>query len=128
MPSDRVIGLFFAAIFSVVWLWPLLDVPRSFNWWALGVSCAFLLMAFLWPTALRPLNHIWMGVGRVFQLVFPPVFLTAFYWLFFTPIAVVTRVLSRPELDLRWKAKKAETWWVERRVAGPPPQSISKQY
>ena len=129
MPKDRTIGLFFAAVALVLGLLPLLGSPPSVGRGALATGGAFALVALIRPGLLRPLNHLWMGLGRVFQRIFPPVFMTVFYWIVFTPIAVTTLISSRTKpVDLRWKDDDCESWWELRETPGPPPETVSRQY
>ncbi|MDH3691943.1 MAG: hypothetical protein OEU36_21085 [Gammaproteobacteria bacterium] len=128
MPSDRTVGVFFAAIFLAIGLLPLFgETPSVWRGWLL-TGGIFAFVALARSSLLRPINHLWMGLGRAFNRFFPVVFLTLFYWLIFTPVGILTRLGSKKVVDLRWKAEDCESWWEVRAKPGPPPETISKQY
>src|SRR5207247_3332176 len=63
-PSDRGFGLTIAAVCGVIGAVRLV-LGRSYAEWWLAAAAALLTFAFAWPTALAPLNRLWLRLGLV---------------------------------------------------------------
>lgn len=124
--SDRAFGLVFGAVFLLIALWPLL-ATRPPRWWAVAASAAFLLVAWLAPTLLRPLNRLWLRLGLLLHQITSPVILGILFFVFFAPMGLVMRLFGKDLLRLRID-KQASSYWIERQPPGPPPESLSKQF
>ena len=72
--SDRSFGLFFAAFFLIVALWPLIRT-EPVRWWALAVGAIFTVLALLWTPALAPFNKLWLKLGLLLYTIVNPVVL-----------------------------------------------------
>ena len=124
--SDRSFGLVFTAFFALVWLLPLWS-SRPVRWWALAVSAAFLLAAWVKPEVLAPLNRVWATFGRLLNKITNPVVLGLLFFGVFTPFGWVSRVFGRDALRLKFD-KQASTYWLPRQPPGPEPGSMSRQF
>jgi hypothetical protein len=125
--SNRSLGLVFAVVFAAVALLPLLRglPPRK---WALAVSGAFALAAWLAPAVLAPLNRFWTGLGLALHRITNPIVLGLLFYGVFTPLGLFyRRVLGKDFLKLKRDAG-ADTYWIERRPPGPPPESMLNQF
>jgi hypothetical protein len=116
--SDRHFGLAFAVIFGlvagVVWF-----VNGSYQYWAVVVAAAFLLLALVHPVLLLPLNRLWMRLGHGIGLVTNTVLLGAFYFLIVTPFGWALRLLSKDPMQRR-ASREADSYFVPvRRHADP---------
>ena len=56
--SNRVFGLVFFVVFTLVSCWPLL-FGHPLRWWTLPPAAIFLGLALLAPQVLTPLNRAW---------------------------------------------------------------------
>lgn len=124
--SDRSFGLVFTAVFLIVGFWPLLS-GNAIRLWALAVSAVFLALALLRPTLLHPLNRAWMRFGMLLHRVVSPVIMAVMFYLVFTPVGVVMRLLGKDPLRLRME-REAETYWISRTPPGPDPRTMPKQF
>ena len=124
--SDRAFGLVFAALFAIIGLWPLLDVamPRI---WALVICGAFLLVAWLRPRLLRPLNRMWMRFGLLLHRIVNPLLMGLIFYTTVTPIGLVMRILGKDPLGLRF-SKELKSYWIARQPPGPAPDSMRHQF
>ena len=125
--SNRSLGFVFAVFFAGVALLPLLGglPPRK---WALAVSGAFALAAWLAPAILAPLNRFWTWLGLVLHRVTNPIVLGLLFYGVFTPLGLFyRRVLGKDFLKLKQDAE-ADTYWIERQPPGPPPESMLNQF
>ena len=124
--SDRSFGLFIAAFFLIVALWPLIRT-EPVRWWALGVAAIFVVLALLWTPALAPLNKLWMKLGLLLYTIVSPVVLGLLFYLTVTPIALLMRLLRKDPLRLR-REPDATSYWIDRTPPGPTPESMKNQF
>lgn len=126
MGSDRSFGLVFAAVFAIVALLPLKDggEPRL---WAGAIAAAFLVAAFVFPKALKPLNKLWFLIGMALHHVVTPLVMGLLFFVTVTPIALVMRVMGKDPLRLN-RDGKAASYWINRTPPGPAPDSMRRQF
>ncbi len=124
--SNRVFGLVFAAVFTMIGLWPLVQVA-GVRLWALAVAVVFLATAVIRPAFLTPLNRLWTRFGLLLHAVVNPVVMGLLFYLMITPTAYVMRWLGKDHLNLRWDPA-AKSYWIERRPPGPAPESMKNQF
>lgn len=72
--SARSFGLWFSAIFTIAGLLPL-RTGGAVRLWAIGVGCAFLVLALAVPAVLQPLNVVWGKFGLLLGRVMNPIVL-----------------------------------------------------
>jgi hypothetical protein len=126
VPSDRSVGIVFAAFFAAVAVWPLLS-SRPFRLWAAVAAAAFLGAVLLFPSVLHPLNRIWTALGLAIGRVIEPVVTTVLYFAVFTPWGLLLRALGKDLLQLRYDSR-ASSYWIPRKPPGPPPETMSNQF
>ena len=124
--SNRTFGMVLAAFFALIGLLPLLR-GHPLRLWALPMSGIFLLAALVAPAILTPLNRVWTALGTLLHKITNPIILGVFFYLVFTPFGSVLRLLGKDFLRLRLDAD-AESYWILREPAGPPPESIANQF
>ncbi|MCH8096602.1 MAG: hypothetical protein IID53_05950 [Proteobacteria bacterium] len=124
--SDRTLGLVFAVIFLIVGLAPLAG-GAGVRIWALILAAVFVVLAIAWPASLGPLNRIWTKFGLLLHKFMSPLVMGVIFYLSVTPIGVFLRVIGKTTLGLR-PDPKMETYWIERRPPGPPPETMKNQF
>lgn len=124
--SNRSFGLVFAAVFLLLALVPLLH-KRPIRLWAIVVCVLFAFTAFLWSSALGPLNRIWMRVGMAMNTVMSPVVTSALFFGVFTPAAVIRRWFDGDSLGLRYDPNRV-TYWISHESTGSTPASMTRQF
>jgi Saxitoxin biosynthesis operon protein SxtJ len=124
--SDRQFGVVIGLFLVVVSLWPLLWRGRT-RTAVLMVAAAVLLTAALAPFLLHPLNRAWTMLGALLGRIVNPVAMAALFYLVFTPVGLLLRLLGKDPLRLRWDAA-APTYWIERQPPGPPPETMANQF
>ena len=127
LPSERSFGLVFAAVFTIVGLWPLVwrwDEPR---WWSLAVAAGFVVIAYAAPRVLRPLNIVWFRLGLLLHKVVSPLVMGAVFFLCMTPIGLLMRALGKRPLPLRGDPR-VSSYWIVRDPPGPAPDTLKNQF
>ena len=124
--SNRSFGIVFTVVFAVIALLPLRR-GGDIRWWSLGISAAFLLLALLLPGVLQPLNRAWFKFGLLIAKITNPIILGAMFYLVFTPIAFVCRLLGKDFLRLA-PEPGAGSYWIPREPPGPAPESMRNQF
>jgi hypothetical protein len=124
--SDRVFGLVFTGAFCVIAAWPLWHA-QSPRWWALGVAVIFLVVALTRPALLAGLNRQWMKLGILLGKVVSPVALGVLFYGALTPLGAIMRLTGKDPLRLK-RATSTESYWINRKPPGPPPNSMTNQF
>ncbi len=124
--SNRAFGLVFAAVFTIIGLWPLVHVA-GVRLWALAVAVVFLAIAIIRPAFLTPLNRLWTRIGVLLHAVVNPMVMGILFYFMITPTGYVMRLLGKDHLNLRWDPA-AKSYWIERRPPGPAPKTMKNQF
>jgi hypothetical protein len=124
--SERAFGIVFAAVFA---LFGSLSVVRgSMYWLALyPVAGAFLIVAFVAPRMLAPLNQIWFRVGLAMHKIVSPAIMAVLFYLAVTPTGLIMRALGRDLIRLR-RDPDALSYWIRRDPPGPSGDSMRNQF
>jgi hypothetical protein len=124
--SDRSFGIVMSVAFAILallngWhggrLWP----------WTGGLAILFLALAFFCPTALHWPNRLWLKFGLLIHKVVNPIVMALLFFGAVLPTGLVMRALRKDPLRLKLQPE-ANTYWIERRPAGPAPESMKDQF
>ena len=124
--SNRAFGLVFGAVFAIIALWPWVFGGRIRIWSAV-VGALFVVVAWLWPAVLAPLNRVWTRFGLLLHRVVSPVVLGVMFFVVITPMGLVMRALGKDPLRLRLD-RNARSYWIDRQPPGPAPDSLNNQF
>ena len=124
--SERGFGVVFAVVFAAVGLWPLID-GDAVRIWALAVAALFTAAAAVAPATLRPFNRLWFLIGLALHRVVNPLVMAILFYLTVTPVALLMRLAGKGPLRLKFD-RRAKSYWIERRPAGPAPESMRHQF
>ena len=124
--SNRSFGLVFAGLFALIALLPVIS-GRPPRIWALIVAAAFLVAAFALPSVLAPLNRLWTRLGLVLHKITSPLVLGLLFFVVITPMGTIMRLFGKDPLRLR-RDSASSSYWIERKPAGPPPESFVDQF
>lgn len=125
LPANRSFGLVFCGFFALIALFPLFS-GGPVRVWAAIVSALFGAAAFLFPSALTPLNRLWMRFGALMHRIVSPIVLALLFFAVITPFGLAMRLLGRRPLKLRYEP--VETYWIDRDPPGPGPESLNNQF
>jgi hypothetical protein len=127
LPSDRSFGITFTVVFLLVSIWAVWTGRSTLGVAFAVASMAVLLVAWLTPKWLRPLNRAWMKFGAALHVVVNPIVLGAIYFGVIAPVAIGMRLGGRDALRRRLDPQ-ARSYWIERTPPGPPPDSLPHQF
>ena len=129
LPSERSFGLLFGAVFALLaaYGWFFKSWSSVVELSLLGVALAFVLLGFVAPKILSPLNWLWFQLGQLLGKIVSPIVLGAIFFLLLTPVSLVTRLFGRDELRLKRKASQT-SYWLDRAPPGPAPESFKNQF
>tara|TARA_B100000686_G_scaffold295604_1_gene326586 strand:+ start:190 stop:588 length:399 start_codon:yes stop_codon:yes gene_type:complete len=115
LPSNRKFGFFLTVIFlaacSYFFFVGTVTTAGIFG----SLAMLFLLVTIAKDDVLLPLNKLWMRIGLLLGMIVSPIVLGLIFFVLFTPIALIMRVIGRDELRLRLSEK--ESHWIERGTA-----------
>ena len=78
-----------------------------------GIAAVVLVLGLFLPRAYRPVHSFGRGLGRFVGKVLMYVLLVPFYYLFFTPVAVLLRLRGRDPLHRGFRDPR-HTYWIAR--------------
>ena len=124
--GERGFGIVFAFVFAVIGFWPLWD-GGAIRLWALIAAGVFAAAGLFATALLRPLNRVWFLFGMVLHKVVNPLVMGLLFYATITTMALVMRLMGKDPLRRRFDPA-AKSYWIERRPAGPEPQSMRHQF
>jgi hypothetical protein len=78
-----------------------------------GIAILVLFLGLFLPRAYRPVHAFGRGLGRVVGKILLYVLLVPFYYLFFTPVALLLRLQKRDPLHRSFRDPR-HTYWIAR--------------
>lgn len=125
--TDKSFGLVFATVFALIAAFQTYAGRLD---WAVGLAGAAVLMlilAFMKPALLAPLNKIWSKFGLLLHKVTNPLIMGMIYFVVCTPMGVVMRIFGYDPLRTKMDPE-AETYWIKRDPPGPTPDTMKHQF
>lgn len=99
------------------------------HWWRWtgGIAVLFLVAALFYSAALKPLNRLWLKFGLLLHKVVNPIVMALVFFGAVLPTGLLMRALGKDLLRLK-RQPDANSYWIERRPPGPPPESMKDQF
>ena len=113
LPANRRFGLFFTAVFVIISVYYLYLDLRLIAYTFILISAIFFSIAIIKPILLLPLNKLWMRFGLLLGIVISPIMMGVIFFGIITPVALITRLFGRDELNL--KISEKNSCWIERK-------------
>ena len=110
LPSNRAFGFFLAVVFLVTGIYFHSSGPDVLIYFLYVTASFILFIAYFKSDLLLPLNIFWMRFGFFLGAIVSPVILGVIFFVLFTPIAVIMRLLGRDELRLNFVSSKSH--WI----------------
>lgn len=124
--SNRGFGIVFAVVFAIVGFGPLAH-GGMVRGWSLALAALFLAAAYLFPSALTPLNRLWTKFGLLLHHIVNPLIMGLLFFLTVTPVGLAMRMLGKDPLRLKLEPN-AKTYWIQRDPPGPAPDTMRRQF
>ena len=124
--SDRSFGLVMAVALALLSLLNWWHDGHSWQWTG-GIAGLFLLLAFFYPAALKPLNWLWLKFGLLLHKVLNPIVMALIFFGAVLPTGLIMRALGKDLLRLK-REPDANSYWIERQPPGPAPESMKDQF
>jgi Saxitoxin biosynthesis operon protein SxtJ len=125
-PSDRRFGFTIAAACGVIGGVRALFGHSYSEWW-LSAGLAVALFAVFWPTALAPLNRLWLRLGLLLYKIVNPVVMTVLFVSTIVPVGALLRLGGKDPLRLKPRPDAA-SYWIEREPPGPAHEAMKNQF
>jgi hypothetical protein len=123
--SDRTFGLVMAAALAAVSLLNGWHLGRLWPWTSVA-AVLFLLVAWLRPASLHPLNIVWLKLGLVMHRIVNPIVMGLLFYGTIYPTGLVMRMRGRDLLRLK-RDPSAASYWIAR-TPGPAPETMRDQF
>ena len=111
------------AVIGVVLLWK----NRAGYQYLWIVAVLLIVCGWAVPAILKPLYFVWLAFAALLGWIMTRVILGILFYIIFTPIGVIGRMLGKRFLDLRWKAA-ADSYWEYRKDSRLEPEHYEKQF
>ncbi len=84
----------------------------------LSIGGLFVLTGLIVPPILTPVEYLWMKFARGLGFVMNYVILTIAFYLVFTPVGLMMRLMGKDSLKLKFD-KQAKSYWIKTEADGP---------
>jgi hypothetical protein len=91
-----------------------------------GLAAVLGLTGMLWAAGARGFYKGWMKAAAVLGYVNSRIILSAVFYLIFTPVGIVTRLLGRDPLNRRGKAR--DSYWIPRKKTRQSPEQFERLF
>ncbi len=98
-------------------------IKRDLVLYFLVPGLVMLALAFFFPFSLRPVNRLWMLLGRVLHKITSPIILGFVYFILIVPIGFVRRLAGKNQMAKLNRNK--ESYWIQ---ASEKPINFNKQF
>ncbi len=93
----------------------LLSIPLCYkenSWWFLfvGIGLVFLVLAYICPLVLKPIEKVWMLFAKVLSLIMTSIILTLTFFFAVTPMGFLVRLMGKDLLSLKLDKSKTSYW------------------
>ena len=107
--SEKSFGLTFGALFFVVGILPTIT-GRGPRWWAIATGILFLVITLLRPSIFRLPHLAWFRFGLILNRLVSPLILASLFYLVFTPMGLLLKLLKKDILALKLDKSRISYW------------------
>lgn len=112
--------------FSVISIWKNHWFVVFALWVIAGIN--FIIPAIFFPSTLRPVYLYWMKFALILGWVNSRIILTLLYYLIFTPVSIVQKIIRRDALECKFPNYTKDTYWHSRAEEQYNPKHFERQY
>ena len=123
--TNRSFGLIFFGVFLIA-SFLLFFYQNDFWIWTFCLSITFLVLSYIFPKVLSPLNRFWTAFGLLMQKFTNPILLALIFYFVITPTGLLMRLFGKHYFQLKWKFDpNAKSYWIRR---NPPNRSGDESF
>ena len=107
LPSNRSFGILFSLVFTALSLYFFHNSVYHISLVAFVGAVSLILITWLRPASLTPLNVLWMRFGLLLGKVINPAVFGLIYFFLVTPIGLLMRIFGTDNLNLKLDKDKS---------------------
>ena len=92
-----------------------------------ALSLFFLFFGLLFPTLLKPIHKVWMGLALILGSIMTRVILSVLFYLVITPLGLISKLSGKDFLDLKFD-KSVSSYWISRKNITFEKANYEKQF
>ena len=100
LPSNKTFGLFFSAIFFLIYLWLFFKYQNN-QIWVFILGFIFLVLGLLNSKILKYPNLLWIKFGYFLGIIISPIIMGVIFFLVITPINVIMKIFQKDVIGLK---------------------------
>jgi hypothetical protein len=104
----------FVVIGLVKYFWPferILTQDKTFGLWAIGIGLVVGAIGLTGTKVALPFYWVWLGIAWVMGNIISRIIIAAIYFLIFTPMGLIGRLIGRDKLQL--KKPNKDSYWLD---------------
>ena len=101
----------FFLLFIIIGFYPILN-GEKIKFLFFIPALIFLILAFLKPNLLKPLNLAWIKLGEILGRIIAPTIMFLLFFLILTPVGLIVRLFGKDLL--KTKFTKENSYWIKR--------------
>ena len=110
--SEKKFGILFFIVFLIIGISPIFT-SNSVRFWSLSLAVIFLIISYVNPSLLKPLNQIWIKFGELLGRFIAPIAMLIIFFFILTPISLIVRIFKKDLLNCNF-SKKRDSYWYKR--------------
>jgi len=99
---------------------------KDYYFYFLWLSGAFIFLALVIPSVLKPINKMWMTLAILMGWVMTRVILSILFYLGITPMGFIARLFGKDFLGLKFNKQTAKSYWIPKEKVKD--QNYEKQF
>ena len=110
--SETKFALFFALIFLIIGLWPIIN-NNNIILWPIFISLLLVALIFISPKLLKHLNNLWIKFGDILGKFFYPIIMMIIFFMLIYHFSLIARLFKKDFLNLKIN-RNNKTFWITR--------------
>jgi len=109
--TEKSFGILFFIVFMIIAFYPILN-SEKIKFLFFIPAFIFLILAYLKPNLLKPLNSAWVKIGEILGRVIAPIVMFLLFFIIVTPIGLLVRLFGKDLLKIKFT--KDSSYWIKR--------------
>ena len=126
LPSNKKFGFLFTIIFFLIGSYFYFKESNEIFFLSFTISLIFGIITILNSNILLPLNKLWMRFGLLIGSIVSPIVLGMIFFIIFTPVSIIMKIIGRDELLI--KLKKKDSYWKNNNLKKNYQKTLKQQF